>query len=209
MESFFYKSGKFETIKKWQRPNLRSILSFFNQVLIQTDILNKYDLIIYGGVLYKNLDNTWDLDINLSSSNIPNHVDIENDFLILNKIGEDNNLLIDVHWSSVPVSKIIDMDINMDNYLELDLDFDYIKVGFLQKIVNGEVTIFRNLITPENSFGEYLIKYKLKDSIKEMMLSPKWSKRQYQNRAKVKYLTSDQIMAGDYYALIEESNKII
>lgn len=205
----FYKAGKFETSIQWNRPNVRSIISFFNQVLSNTDILNKYEFIIHGGVMYKHLYNTWDLDINISSSMIPHHEEIENDFLTIQKIGEDNNLLIDVNWSSIPVSKILDMDINKDNYLELDLDFDHIKIGYIKKIVNNKVVYFQNLVTEDNQYGEFLIKYKLRDIVLGSINTDVWFKRENSNRVKHRYLTSQQIINGDYLVLSEESNKII
>lgn len=206
---FFYKAGKFETTKKWSRPSVRSIISFFNQVLAQTNILSKYEFIIHGGVMYKHLRDTWDLDINISSNVMPLPHEIEDDFLTIHKIGEDNNLLIDLYWSSVPVSTVLDMDINKDNYLDLDLDFDYIKVGFIEKIINDKVVHYMNLITEENQYGEYLIKYKFKYSVLRSINGPQWLKRENLNRVKHRYLTSQQIINGDYSALSEESNKII
>lgn len=206
---FFYKAGKFETTKHWNRPNIRSILSFFNQVLSETNILNKYEFTIYGGVMYKNLYHTWDLDINISSNSVPDPNEIENDFLIIQKIGDDNNLLIDVNWSSIPTYKTLDIDINKDNYLELDLDSDHIKIGFVKKIINGEVVWLDDLRTEENQYGEYLIKRKLKDIVVKSINDKKWFKRENSNRVKNRYLTAQQIIDGDYSALTEESNKII
>jgi hypothetical protein len=144
--------------------------------------------------MYKNLYHTWDLDINISSNSVPDPNEIENDFLIIQKIGDDNNLLIDVNWSSIPTYKTLDIDINKDNYLELDLDSDHIKIGFVKKIINGEVVWLDDLRTEENQYGEYLIK---------------WFKRENSNRVKNRYLTAQQIIDGDYSALTEESNKII
>lgn len=208
---FFYKAGKFETTKIWNRPNIQSILSFFRDLVAKTDILSKYDVIVYGGCLYKNLSNTWDLDINISSKHLPNHIDLENDFSVIQKIGEDNNLLIDVNWTSLPFSKIFEMGITKENVHDVlkDLDDDYIKIGFFEKRINGSIVMLRDMRTEENKFGEYLAYYKLKDILAKASNHPTWIKWETLMSAKVKHITANQIISGDYSALIDESNKII
>ena len=211
MESFFYKAGKFETTKPWNRPNIQSISSFFKDIIGKTDILNRYEVIIYGGCLYKNLSNTWDLDINISSKDLPNQVDIENDFLAIQKIGEDNNLLIDLNWTSIPFYKIFEMRITKENVHSILENFeeDYIKIGFFEKRVNDIMVMLRDSRNEENKFGEYLVHYKLKDILAKASNHPTWIKWDLLMSAPVKYINANQIISGDYLALIDESNKII
>lgn len=211
MESFFYKAGKFETTKPWNRPNIQSISSFFKDIIGKTDILNRYDVIIYGGCLYKNLSNTWDLDINISSKYLPNHIDLENDFLVIQKIGEDNNLLIDLNWTSIPFSKIFGMGITKENVYDIleNVNEDYIKIGFFEKKVNNTMVMLRDIRNEENRFGEYLVRYKLKDILAKASNHPTWIKWDLLMSVPVKYINANQVMSGDYLALIDESNKII
>ncbi len=211
MELFFYKAGKFETRKKWTHPNIKSIVSFFNQVFCSTDILKKYHVIIRGGCLYKELSKTNDIDINLSSSSIDSYDILENDFLILQNIANQHNILLDISWSSISISNFHDMDLSLDNiYENLEkINGIYVKIGFFQKIVNGDIILNIDNRNELNSVGEYLVKYELKDLMINAFNRPSYSKWILSNKAPIKYLEANQIISGDYSALISESNKII
>ena len=90
-----------------------------------------------------------------------------------------------------------------------NFDEDYIKIGFFEKRVNDVMVMLRDSRNEENRFGEYLVRYKLKDILAKARNHPTWIKWDFSISVPVKYITLNQIISGDYLALIDESNKII
>lgn len=209
MNDFFYKKGKFETNKEWSRPNIDSILKFSKDIAENTDILEKYRATLYGGIFYKRLGRTWDIDLNLSGD-FKSYEDLENDFLILQQLADSNDLLLDINWTTVPLSSLYGSGATFFNAAEVfkNVSGEFIKIGYARKEVKGEEVLgYNNLEDADvTRAGEFLI---IKD-LKNLMISGtshiKWKRA---NLPAIKNLTIQQILNGEYGCLIDDNNKII
>jgi len=97
--SFFYQRGRVKTTARWTKPTHDKALAYFRYIKDNSTILDRYDAYVVGAFLY-GIEDTWDVDINLTGCYEPQGLEDDLDYLLdvsLNKF----NLLVDVKWVSM------------------------------------------------------------------------------------------------------------
>jgi hypothetical protein len=93
--NFHYKRGRIETSVPWTRPKWSQIRNYLN-FIAATDLLKRYTIYIRGGVLY-DIDDTWDLDLNLVGDHTDEQLEHDLNFMTDSALNHFN-LLVDLKW---------------------------------------------------------------------------------------------------------------
>jgi hypothetical protein len=163
-DDFYYSIGKSSTTTHWNPPTYDSVYNTLKQIKNNTDIFDRYDLLIHGKFLCSY--ETKDLDISMHKkgstlnylqsydySSLENFYksfvgeqnifkieninlnELENDFKLINDIGFSNRLLIDPVFSNID-----NYQLSILNYKKLKLLFsnsDSINNNEKNKIIQG------------------------------------------------------------------------
>ena len=96
MGKFHYKVGSVETTTPWLRPTYDRLKNYLIDIRENTDILDKFDLYIYGKCLFD--WHTWDVDLYLYG-HYENIEELESTMNVLyEKALNQHKLLVDISW---------------------------------------------------------------------------------------------------------------
>ena len=130
---FHYRRGRIETTVPWTRPYYNKVRSYL-EYLTCTDLLKRYTIYIRGGFLY-DIDDTWDLDLNLVGA----HTDaqLENDLNFMTDTALNQfHLLVDLKW----VPRIFE-PFTYDNICDANYQIDLFEAKIIAdifKTTNGQ-----------------------------------------------------------------------
>jgi len=200
---FYYQIGEFSTETIWSRPSWIKIRRFLIE-LRKTKIYKKYKIVLYGGIMY-DINNTWDLDIQLISEKLDSYDELENDLYFIYDIALNRHkLLVDVgffykEWNS----NITRTDFYSKNYI--DVPYDFIKIGYIKKIMNGKIEEY-NLLKEDciESLTKYLVKRRLSFP---SCLEKKGHKRWFKHENSKKFYTIDEFLDDTDVDFFNKTNK--
>jgi len=202
---FYYQIGEFSTTTIWGRPSWMKIRRFLLE-LKKTEIYNKYKIIIYGGIMY-DINNTWDLDIQLVSENLDSYEELEKDLYFIYDIAlNKHRLLVDAgffykEWNP----NITKTDFYSNNYD--DIPFDFIKIGYIKKIMDGQIEEHDRLEKGED-FVARLTKYLVKRSRSyPSCLNKKGHARWFKHENSKKFYTIDEFLDDTDVDFFNKTNK--
>lgn len=135
---FYYQVGSVTTRKVWGRPSYQKLKDFFSVIKNETQIMNEFDLYLMGGVLI-DFNSTWDTDICMVGG-INDPEVLENYLNTMYDIALNQfQILIDIQWNKEK-PRLVSYDELMSGNLVLN-KIKFIKLGYIKKQINGEVTI--------------------------------------------------------------------
>lgn len=138
---FYYQVGSVVTKKIWNRPSYQTLKDFFTVIKNETPIMSEFELYLMGGVLI-DFNSTWDTDICMvgevkSPELLESYMNTMYD-IALNRF----KLLIDIQWNPQKPRLVTYQEL-MSGELVLN-KLKFIKIGYIKKQINGEVTINDN-----------------------------------------------------------------
>ena len=138
--SFYYQIGDINTTRVWDRPNYHNIKSFLKSCR-SVGLLDKYRFQIVGNVLFK-INQTWDLDINISGD-FENYETLEKDFYQILDIGFNNhNILVDITHLDNPMTQLSKEEYYSEDTLKILMNI--IRIGYT-KIESDTVNFEKDL----------------------------------------------------------------
>lgn len=202
---FYYQVGEFSTELPWGRPTWMKIRRFLLE-LRKTEIYNKYKIVLHGGIMY-DIHNTWDLDIQLISKNLDNYDELESDlYFIYDMALNKHRLLVDVgfYWNEWNAN-ITRTDFYAKNYN--DTPFDFIKIGYIKKVMNGVVEVY-NILENGEDVIENLTKYLVKRRRSfPSCLEKKGHDRWFKHENSKKFYTIDEFLDDTDVDFFNKTNK--
>jgi hypothetical protein len=158
-EEFYYRVGNVETRTPWLKPTFERMQSFLKDLSDTTDILDRNELYVWGGILFDY--DTWDIDM-FFTGKYPDINQLESDLsLMYDKALNKHNLLIDSYWT-LRKPKLLSYVEAKENDFKIERDVS-IKFSKIEKIDtrNGQnQKIIRDLSGGHNKVSENLIELK-------------------------------------------------
>jgi len=137
-EFFYYQRGKVKTNKIWTRPSYEKIKILFERIKSETDILDRYNLYLIGGVLFS-FEGTWDVDLCITG-NVDDYETLEKDMNIIYEISlNEIQMLIDIQWMEIPPPKVSFSELTSPNFKNYEIKF--LKTTYIVKKIGKEKSV--------------------------------------------------------------------
>lgn len=151
---FYYRFGKAETNKPWDRPTWERFYQWWDRFKT-IDGVSDYDFHVVGGALY-DIENTWDVDVAITGP-VKNFKVLGDLITKGRQMGFDMGIFVDIFWyHSIDFCYEEIIEGNIKYYLKGTLKGDEIKMQ------DGEVVLFvdsKNGLVPKKNDNEDMVFY--------------------------------------------------